>query len=210
MRKEWPLFFLISPLFFAPGNAKNIEHETLQEISESSRAALLKGHFVINSQVDSLEDGKFQRLDFLALGLHSKNCQEAMVKLSRYEIYPHYLDFIKEVNYNQETEFLSFTIDHTLLPFRMGIEFNVPRIKGVGIFNFKFDKGFLKNLTGSIELSENDNYKLVPKEAPTCLFKITSKWQGPHTKIPKTIFELFSTTLTRMALEKMFRISGSE
>lgn len=210
MHKELSLFFVLLLVPCQKICAKEIDFVPSFEISESSKNALKKGKFVINSQVDSSDDGKTQSLDFFALGLHSKNCKNAMVKLSRYEIYPHYLDFIKEVNYDSEKEFLSFTIDHSLLPFKMGIEFNIPRIKGAGVFNYKFDKGFLKDLKGLIELNEDNNLALKSSDEAHCLFKITSNWSGPHTQIPKTVFELFSITLTRIALEKMFRMSGNE
>lgn len=203
MQNNLLIYFLI--LYYCPSllYAKEIEKvEEIVEITESSKIALKKGHFVIKSEIQSLNHNKEQSLNFLALGSNTQNCHDSMIKLSRYEIYPHYLDFIKEVSYHEEKEFLSFIIDHTLLPFRMSIEFVIPRIKEAGIYRYRFDKGFLKDLQGTIEL--------IPEEDDRCLFKISAQWYGPHTGIPDSIFELFSSTLTRVALEKMFRLSSKK
>ena len=59
-------------------------------------------------------------------GVHPRNCTRAMRKLSLYENYKNYMDFIKSSQYDEISQKFSFTIDHTLLPFPMIVKFKIP------------------------------------------------------------------------------------
>jgi hypothetical protein len=101
--------------------------------------------------------------------------------------------------YNDQKKQIELLLDHALLPFPMGLKFIIPRIKKPGRYPFKFERGFLKGLTGFI---------WVENKKGRCLFAAQSTWRGPHTKIPNLVFDLFSTTLARAAMVKLFRISS--
>ena len=79
--------------------------------------ALLQGEVISTGKVHSPSD-KEQQLNLFVSGIHPRNCTRAMRKLSLYENYHQYIDFIKTSQYDDHHEKFFFTIDHTLLPFR--------------------------------------------------------------------------------------------
>lgn len=149
--------------------------------------------FVI-SKVESFD--KKQSLNFEITGLHPKSCSWALVKLSQYEQYSNFLDFVKSSEFKDNR--INFLLDSSIMPYPMRLNFVLPRITEPGVYPFKFDKGFLKGLFGKIHVSNHEN---------RCLFHSTAVWVGPETKIPDKIFELFSHTLARISMETLFRIS---
>ena len=76
--------------------------------------------------------------------------------------------------------------------------FKIPRIKKEGAYPYRFHKGFLSGLKGTIKLF---NYK------GRCLFYTDAKWVGPHSGYSDFVFELFSSTLARIAMNNLLRIS---
>src|SRR5690606_30666807 len=108
-----------------------------------------------------------------------RNCTRAMRKLSLYENYHNYMDFIKTSSYNDKTQKFTFTIEHTLLPYNMVVRFKIPRITKEGHYPFTFEDGFLKDLKGTIIVQEIGKY---------CLLGLKADWRGPETKIPNIVF----------------------
>ncbi len=159
---------------------------------------------------DSLSDGPYakssieeisnnqQKLDYLIAGLHKKECSYALVKLSQYERYHEFVDFITESSYNNKSEKIRLKLSHTFLPFNMVLHFKIERITKTGTYRFLFDSGFLKGLTGLINISSHKN---------RCFFSSTALWQGPDTGIPDSVFSFFSQALGKMAMERLFRVS---
>lgn len=141
---------------------------------------------------------EIQSFNFSISGLHEKDCNYVLKKLSLYENYSSFLDFIKESKYDEKKEEINFLLSHMLLPFDMRLIFKLPRIKSPGIYTFGFDQGFLKDLTGKIHVVEHSN---------RCLFYTTAQWEGPHTKIPNKILEVFTQALSAHAMTHLFRIS---
>ncbi|MES2525757.1 MAG: hypothetical protein V4598_01665 [Bdellovibrionota bacterium] len=121
-----------------------------------------------------------------------------MRKLSLYENYSSYMDFIKSSQYNEKTQRFSFTVDHTLLPFPMVVGFKIPRITKEGHYPFTFDDGFLKDLKGTVIVKEVGKF---------CMLGLKTDWRGPETKIPNIVFATFVETVAKLGLEHLTRVS---
>lgn len=149
------------------------------------------------SEVETYED-KTQGLDYLIAGLHKRNCSFALVKLSQYERFSEFIDFVKKSSYDEKSERIRLNLSHTFMPFDMVLDFKIKRIKETGAFPFQFDAGFLKGLKGVINISNHQN---------RCLFATTAKWKGPDSGIPDSVFSFFSQALGKLAMERLFRVS---
>jgi len=152
------------------------------------------------SQVDTQKDGKkeFQSLDYFIAGLHKKKYRTALSKLSQYERYQEFIDFVKKSQYDKEQKRIKLHLGHILMPFDMILDFELPRITQTGIYPFRFNKGFLKGLTGEISISQYNN---------RCLFATQARWKGKKTSIPDQVLSFFSQSLGKNAMETLFRIS---
>ena len=160
-----------------------------------------KGIIVTNTDVQGqkIQGIKKQKLEFKIAGLHKKSCSFALRKLSYYERYHQYLDFVKKSNYDQKQGRIDFYISASILPFSMRLNFKIPRITKPGVYPFTFDRGFLKGLKGNIHVSTYKN---------KCLFFTNAHWQGKHSGINNSLFEFFTNVLTKAAMENLFRISS--
>lgn len=148
------------------------------------------------SKVES--DEATQSLQYFIGGLHKKNCRVALSKLSQYERFSEFIDFVEKSSYDEKSQRITLYLGHLLLPFDMILDFEIPRIKKPGIYPFHFDKGFLKGLTGEISVSTHRN---------RCLFVSEARWKGPKSRIPDQVFSFFSQALGKNAMETLFRIS---
>lgn len=158
---------------------------------------VLKGDVVSIGQVESPTDKEQELMEFVT-GVHPRNCTRAMRKLSLYENYSQYIDFIKESKYDEKNQKIHFVIDHTLLPFPMVLEFKIARITKQGHYPFTFDHGFLKGLKGTVIVKEVGKF---------CLLGLKTDWRGPESKIPDTIFGTFIQTAAKLGLEHLIRVS---
>jgi hypothetical protein len=165
--------------------------------SEGQLEEILKGHVISVGKVTSPSE-KDQKLFLFVAGLHPRNCTRAMRKISFYENYSEYMDFIKKSDYSDEKETVYFVMDHTLLPFAMNLTFKIPRIKKPGVYPFTFEHGFLKDLKGNIIVKDIGKY---------CLLGLKTDWQGPETRIPNIAFSLFIQTVGKLGLEHLIRVS---
>lgn len=147
--------------------------------------------------MDTLKNEK-QKFDYKVAALHSKECQIALRRLSRYETFHKYIDFIERSSYDDKKEKVYFRLKSPLLPYTMVLQFKLERIYGPGVYHFQFDYGFLKGLKGEIHVSE---YK------HRCLFYSHAKWEGADTKIPDLAFEFFTKALSKILINKLFSIS---
>lgn len=196
------IFFSFGLLIFTLSlNATELNLAALP-YKKNVKEKILDGDVFSESKVES--NGKNQSLKFSIAGLHPKSCDYAMKKLSLYESYHEFLDFVKESKYNQETRELNFLLSHVLLPYDMRLIFNLDRIKGQGAYPFRFDMGILKDLTGNIQLADQ-----ILKGQKRCLFYTTANWSGPHTGFPNFIFESFSQALASYSMERLFRLSST-
>jgi len=165
--------------------------------SEGQTEDLLKGEVISIGKVDSPTDKEQQMMLFVS-GIHPRNCQRAMRKLSLYENYSGYMDFIKKSDYDDKKQQVSFVMDHILLPFPMNLTFKIPRITKQGHYPFTFDHGFLKNLKGTIGVKEIGKF---------CLLTLKTDWRGPETNIPNLAFSAFIQTVGKLGLEHLIRVS---
>lgn len=163
---------------------------------------ILNGEVFSESQVKTVGEKPFQAqsLNFSIAGLHPKSCEYALKKLSLYEEFSHYLDFVKVSHYDEKKEEIDFFIEHSLMPYPFELTFNLPRVRKIGTYPFRFRVGVLKDLTGMIYVSK---YK------DRCLFYTTAKWYGPHSGLPSFLLEIFSQTVSKISMELLFRISSS-
>ncbi len=165
--------------------------------SEGQIEDLLKGEVISVGSVDTPRP-KFQQMILFISGIHPRNCTRAMRKLSLYENYSTYMDFIKKSAYDDKTQRLSFVIDHTLLPFPMVVGFKIERITKAGIYPFTFENGFLKGLQGKVIVTEIGKY---------CMLGLKTEWQGPDTGIPGLVLSTFVQTVGKLGLEHLIRVS---
>lgn len=167
------------------------------KLSEGQMEDLLKGDVISEGKVTS-PNNKEQQMDLFVSGVHPRNCTRAMRKLSQYENYSQYIDFIKKSSYDEKTQKLLFLIDHTLLPFPMEVSFKIQRITKEGQYQFIFEDGFLKGLIGKVIVKELGKF---------CLLGLKADWRGPETSIPNAIFATFTQTVGKLGLERLIRIS---
>lgn len=166
-------------------------------VSEGQTEELLKGGVISSGHVTSPTEKEQQMMLFVS-GIHQRNCTRAMRKLSLYENYHNYMDFIKESKYDEKTQKFSFTVEHTLLPFPMIVAFKIPRITKEGHYPFVFEDGFLKDLRGTVIVKELGKF---------CILGMKTDWRGPESKIPNVIFETFIETVAKLELEHLIRVS---
>lgn len=185
----------------------NAEAKTLTSLSELLRETALKTiqEKKIYAKVDleTIAQSNEQRLDYYLAGTTPRSCKIILRKLSLYEQYPKFLPaVIKEARYEESSQNIFFLLDHPLLPHTFTLTFKLPRIEGPGHYPFSFDFGIFSGLTGQINV-----YDLSEKNQGQCLFETVAKWQGPSTNYPDSIIEFFSEALSKLSMEKLFRIS---
>ena len=199
------LSLFVSLLIHSPLEGAVIDHNVLP-YKKKLKEKILGGEIFSESKVKSstlVENGvmsEIQELHFTIAGLHPKSCEYALKKLSLYENYSSFLDFVKESRYDEATQGINFLLSHPLLPYEMRLIFKLPRIEKPGVYPFTFDIGILKNLKGNIYAIEHNK---------RCLFYTKADWEGAHTNFPNIVFELFSQTLSKLTMERLFRISNT-
>ena len=165
--------------------------------SEGEIEDLLKGVVISVGNVTSPKDKEQQMMLFVS-GVHARNCTKVMRKLSLYENYSSYMDFIKKSEYDEKKEQIHFVMEHFRLPFPMNLTFKIPRIYKEGHYPFTFDHGFLKDLKGTIGVKNIGKF---------CLLTLKTDWRGPETNIPNLAFAAFIQTVGKMGLEHLIRVS---
>src|SRR5690606_15717612 len=76
------------------------------QLKDSVRSKILKGEIYRKTEVDTLKDPPNmaqQKLNFIISGLHPNSCAVALQKLSQYEEYSKYIDFIRLSRYNKKS-----------------------------------------------------------------------------------------------------------
>ena len=200
-------FFLLSLSLQVFSNENKVETSSEKifkniPLKESVKKSVLQGEIFSESNVKSFENAKGiteQSLYFQILGYHPKSCNFAMKKLSRYEDYKKFVDFIKDSSYDEKDQELNFLLSHALLPYNMRLIFKLPRITGPGTYPYSFEIGVLTGLKGNIQVIDYKN---------RCLFYTDAKWNGKYTGFPNLVFEFFSQVLSKASMEILFRISS--
>jgi len=198
-KKNLKIFFFLFSIFADPcASALTFEEIPLKKsVRQSIKDGNIEAESIVLDSTDHSQK-KLQELKFQILGLHPKKCSYALSTLSDYENYKNYVDFIKRSEYDENNQMLDFGLSHILLPYDMQLTFKLPRIQKTGQYPFSFDVGFLTGLKGNIHVID---YK------DKCLFFTNAQWKGPHSGIPRSIFEFFSQGLSKLSMEILFRIS---
>ena len=194
------VFILFSTIIIAYGVEKPIEMDNLP-FNATTRKEIINGRMFVESIVESIKSSdktKLQTLFFHSSGLHKRTCRRALRKISMYEKHKDYLNFVEASSYDEKEQRINLLLSSPILPIKMVMNFKIPRIKRPGLYKFVFDRGFLKNLQGEIHVTE---YK------KRCLFYTKATWRGPDTKFPDILLEFFSSTLGKIGIESLFRIS---
>lgn len=188
-----------SKVSLSPGFGSQISNEVkpFYSLSDGQIEDILKGEVISSGKVSSPSDKEQQMMLFVS-GVHPRNCTRAMRKLSLYENYHNYMDFIKTSKYDDKTQKFTFTVDHALLPFPMIVGFKIERITKPGIYPFTFEDGFLKGLQGRVIVQNIGKY---------CLLGLKTDWRGPDSKIPDVVFGTFVQTVGKLGLEHLIRVS---
>lgn len=148
--------------------------------------------------IEDRDEGVKQSMDYTIAGLHKKKCQVALSRLSQYERFSEFLSIVKKSTYHEKSKYIYLHLSHDLMPFDMSLHFKLDRITKPGNYQFSFDSGFLKDLKGTINVTEYKN---------RCLFHTVAKWEGPHTKINSTLFSFFSKAVGIIAMKRLLKIS---
>lgn len=183
-----------------PSNGDRLILEKLSPFYSPSKGEieeLMKGEVISIGKVTSKKE-KQQEMFLFISGIHPRSCSRAMRKLSLYENYSNYMEFIKKSSYDEKTKRISLSIEHFLLPFPMVVSFKIDRITKEGIYPFTFEDGFLKDLNGKVILYDLDKH---------CLMSLKADWAGPETKIPNFVFATFLQTVGKLGLEHLIRVS---
>lgn len=158
---------------------------------------LKSSQILVNSSVSStLKNQDFQ---MKAMLYHPKSCTIALRKISRFELYPQWISFIKSLQFEEQKQLITIHADHTLLPFPMIIHILSKRPTKPGVYDFSFPTGMYKGLKGQYHILDT---------AERCLFYAHSSWSGAKSKVPDFILELFTESLTKIAGNILIRKSS--
>ena len=164
------------------------------KLSRTDKKYLLKNKVLADANVDTHKN--IQSFKLKTRGLHTKRCERVLKKLSRFEDYADWIDFIKSSTYSEKNNLLTMKADHTLLPFPMIVHIIMQRPTGPGEYPFTFPTGIFKGLKGRLYVKNLHG---------RCLFYSVANWQGKDTGISDLVIELFSETLAIKGGETLFR-----
>lgn len=189
------LILLFIPYLHADTSSFNFFNKNWK-ISKNVFKALKRDHVIVDSQVDNQSKLNTQSFSMKAMAYHPKKCSKVIQKLAKFEHYPDMIDFIKDVSYDEKFHLLKVRADHILLPFPMIVHIIMKRPTTEGVYDFIFPTGLFQSLKGTFEIREKDK---------RCAVFAKSYWSGKHTKIPNFAIELFSETLTKIAVKTLIR-----
>lgn len=188
-------------LFFASNTLCSQEQKLIiLPYKKNIKENIMDGDIFAESKVKSFNSDKSQSLHFSIAGLHPKSCAYVLKTLSLYEEYSHFLSFVQASHYVEAKKEINFTLSHFLLPYDISLIFTLPRIAAPGSYPFVFEEGILKNLHGNITVLDIGG---------KCLFYSTADWSGVHSGINNTVLQIFSEALSKLSMEKLFRISST-
>ena len=197
-----PLLVLFWALTAPPSlKARNLflkeSFSPLRPLNKGQWQDLKKGKIIVSSKIQT-KNGQ-QKLDYYASGLHPLSCSKALRKISQYESYKDFISFITKSRYNEKAQKIYLMFNHILMPSPLSLHFVIPRITAPGYYPFHFPKGLLKGLRGKIQVSPHGRH---------CFMEVASNWKGRPTGINDTVFKIFSITLAKLGIQKIFRISS--
>ncbi len=156
------------------------------------------GEVISYSLVESAKEVNKQKLYLYVTGIHPKSCSRALRKIQMYESYKDFIDFVTESTYDEKENRINLLFEHSVLPNKMRLKFKIPRIKAPGRYPFLFDWGIFTGLKGTIFVADYQD---------KCVLMMVADWMGKDTGYSDIVMGAFTQTLSRMALEKLIRIS---
>ena len=189
-------FFFLGGHLRAEEPTKEVSFSHLKPLNHRHWRKLRRGIVFSNADVNTQE--KQQSLDYHVVGLHKKNCQKALRKLFLYESYSSFISFITHSAYDENNNKMFLRFNHALIPIPLSLTMVIEPISKPGLYPFQLPTGMLKGLKGHVQVSEHQQ---------RCLVEMHSTWKGPPSRFNDTIFEVFASTLGKLALFKLFRIS---
>lgn len=185
--------FALKPQVFADTNLQKFIYKNWK-INKTQEQYLMQGKILSESKVKS--PGKKQDFSLNVMALQNVKCSKILRKISMLENYSEWVSFIKKSTYSEENKLFTIRADHALLPYPMLVHILVSRPTTAGFYPFMFPTGMFHGMAGHFEIKEFDK---------KCIFYAKSHWNGPKTKIPDFVVELFSETLSRMGGEVLLR-----
>ncbi len=164
------------------------------KLSKTQKKYLKNGKVLADAEVETIENMQTFRLQVFAY--HDKKCRKVIRKMSMFESYKEWINFINHSTYDPKTHLLTLKANHPLLPYPMIIYIITERPTKPGRYPFSFPTGLFGGLKGYFEITEFNN---------RCLFYAHSNWLGKKTKIPDFVVELFSETLSKLGGEMLMR-----
>jgi hypothetical protein len=164
------------------------------KVNERMLSQMLKNEILVDAKVQS--QGEQQSFTMHVAAIHKTSCVKALRKLSQFEMFSEWISFITHSTYDEKNRLWTVRADHALLPYPMLVHIIVDRPTKTGRYNFVFPTGIFTGLAGHFIIEEIHDQ---------CSFYATSFWQGPHTKLPNFVIEIFSQTLTKIGGELIFR-----
>jgi hypothetical protein len=164
------------------------------KINKTQHEYLLQGKILSQSSVNS--PGKSQDFTLNVMALQNVKCSKILRKISMLENYADWVSFIKKSTYSEKNNLFTIRADHALLPYPMLVHIMVARPIAPGFYPFMFPTGMFHGMAGHFEIKQFNKQ---------CIFYAKSHWNGPKTKIPDFVVELFSETLSRMGGEVLLR-----
>lgn len=172
--------------------------EKLKIETTLSMRKIASGRVVCESHVESPEEG-IQTMDFIVAGLHKRNCEQAIPKMTHFENWHEYAGPIQISRYEPKTKAFYLHVDGSMLPTALTIDMKVPRMDGEGTVPFEFpvEKGGLfPGLQGNVHAFQAHN---------RCLFIMTAKWKGKETPYPDFMVKIFTQAVNEYSLRQLLR-----
>jgi|GEM_PF-4443222 len=165
---------------------------------------LLEGHTVANSDVETYKgelngekDSKKQKMLTKVAAFHSLDCNPVLKKLSQYERYDSYFDFIKNSKYQNGHATMNLNI--SLISVNFDIDMKIDRVNKVGKYDFILNAGDMKNVIGFLEVKELRG---------RCFVYTSMTYDGVHSGYWDSFMETFFTKVAYLGVDKIFKISG--
>ncbi len=196
---------LLPQLFFSARASSQTSISSLRKYyqkkdiySKSLVRRIKDGHVVSSATVELDQKNRWQSLEFYVTGLNDSSCRKTLRKTRQYEEFKNYFSYVKKSDYNEANKNIYLFIESKLLPVPMILDFKISRVDAPGTYPYTFEKGVLKGLQGTIT---------VLKHGRSCMVFSDGKWKGTPTKFASTIIEIFTETLSKISLERLFRLS---
>ncbi len=190
------LFFI---LFINNIFAYENDHETFHKKALSQ--LLQQNKIITDVKASDYKEEKKQELTIYTTGLHPKSCLFSSARISQYESYPLFVDYIKESFYSSESKNWHLLFESPLIPASFTLDFTFPRLTQTSenmTYPFHFPTGIFKDLKGTVSLEEIHG---------RCRYTVRAYWKGEKTFISSPMMEFFIAAVAEIGMRKLFQFS---